>query len=77
MDDPLISWRTVAADDGIMAPTTLTKTGTGNLIILLTKRGGHVGWPLGYISPIYQWKWMSDIAMSFTNSIVSASKSVP
>jgi predicted alpha/beta-fold hydrolase len=44
LDDPLMTWRSVAANHGLMHPTNLTKTGSGNLFILLTKRGGHVGW---------------------------------
>jgi len=40
LDDPLISWRTVAANGGLMHPENLTKTGAGNLFLLLTKRGG-------------------------------------
>lgn len=43
LDDPLVTWRTVAANDGLMHPDNLTKfAGTGNLFLLLTKRGGYV-----------------------------------
>jgi predicted alpha/beta-fold hydrolase len=44
LDDPLVTWRTVAANHGLMHPRNITKTGSGNLLVLLTKRGGHVGW---------------------------------
>lgn len=44
LDDPLVTWRTVAANDGWMHPLNLTKLASGNLFVLLTKRGGHVGW---------------------------------
>jgi predicted alpha/beta-fold hydrolase len=68
-DDPLVTWRTVAANGGLMHPTNLTRTGSGNLFILLTKRGGHVGWPLGWVPFVSNWKWMNDAAMSFVEAV--------
>jgi predicted alpha/beta-fold hydrolase len=44
LDDPLITWRSVAANEGLLHPDNLTQRGSGNLLILLTKQGGHVGW---------------------------------
>jgi predicted alpha/beta-fold hydrolase len=76
LDDPLITWRTVSANYGIMTPVNLTKTGSGNLLILLTKRGGHVGWPLGWIPQASNWKWMSDAAMSFANAVATSKVSL-
>jgi predicted alpha/beta-fold hydrolase len=73
LDDPLVTWRTVAANNGLMHPQNLTSlTGSGNLFILLTKRGGHVGWPTGWIPNIDAWKWMSDISMSFVTAVMKA-----
>lgn len=70
LDDPLVTWRTVAATSGLMHPTNLTsKTGSGNLFLLLTKRGGHVGWPTGWLPNVDGWKWMSDISMSFVMAV--------
>jgi predicted alpha/beta-fold hydrolase len=69
LDDPLVTFRTVGANHGLMHPTNLTKTGTGNLLLLLTKGGGHVGWPLGWFFFLNTWKWMNDAAMSFTNAV--------
>ena len=40
LDDPLVTWRTVAANEGLLHPGNLTKLGSGNLFLLLTKRGG-------------------------------------
>lgn len=57
-----------------MTPTNLTKTGSGNLVLLLTKRGGHVGWPLGWKPQDHNWQWMSDAASSFVNAIVLSKK---
>jgi predicted alpha/beta-fold hydrolase len=44
LDDPLITWRSVAANEGLLHPNNLTQRGSGNMLILLTKQGGHVGW---------------------------------
>jgi predicted alpha/beta-fold hydrolase len=69
LDDPLISWRTVAANQGLMRPERLVRwVLNGNLFLLLTKRGGHVGWPLGLNPTKYKWKWMNDVAMSFVEA---------
>jgi predicted alpha/beta-fold hydrolase len=39
-DDPLVTWRTVSANNGLMHPANLTASvKTGNLMILLTKAG--------------------------------------
>merc|ERR1712008_210240 len=43
LDDPLVTWRAAAANEGLLKPSNLVKTGTGNVILLLTKAGGHVG----------------------------------
>jgi predicted alpha/beta-fold hydrolase len=71
-DDPLITWQTVAANQGHMHPDTLTKTGSGNLFLLLTKRGGHVGWPLGNLPYIDSWRWMNDNAKCFAHAVQQA-----
>ena len=70
LDDPLVTWRTVAANQGLMHPTNLTaQVKTGNLMILLTKAGGHVGWPLGLLPFLDKWKWMNDVAMTFVQAV--------
>ena len=76
LDDPLITWRTVAANEGFMHPENLSRSGSGNLVLLLTKEGGHVGWPLGFIPSMHKWKWMNDAAMSFAQAVCKA-KSTP
>jgi predicted alpha/beta-fold hydrolase len=69
LDDPLISWRTVAANHGLMHPQQLTQwVPNGNLFVLLTKRGGHVGWPMGVNPTKHNWKWMNDVVMSFVQA---------
>lgn len=77
IDDPLITWRTVANNEGFMHPENLTKSGKGNTMILLTSSGGHVGWPLGWLPFLDNWKWMSDVAMSFGNAVDKAKRSTP
>ena len=76
LDDPLISWRTVGANQGAMHPSNLTRTGSGNLMILLTKRGGHVGWPMGMFPQSEGWKWMNDIPATFVKALAKAKKVV-
>ena len=71
-DDPISSWRTVAANDGFMHPSSLVRSGQGNLMLLLTKRGGHVGWPLGVLSHRRQWEFMSSAASDFASSVIKA-----
>jgi predicted alpha/beta-fold hydrolase len=76
LDDPLITWKTVAADSGPMYPPNLVKTGAGYLMILLTKRGGHVGWPLGLNARANKWQWMNDAAKHFVDAVVRAKESM-
>lgn len=76
LDDPLITWKTVASDEGPMHPTNLVKSGSGHLMLLLTKRGGHVGWPMGWLPMRYKWKWMNDAAKEFVEAVARAKKSM-
>jgi predicted alpha/beta-fold hydrolase len=69
LDDPLVTWRATCANKGLMHPENLVKTGSGNLIILLTNAGGHVGWPLGLFFFQNKWKWMSDAVMGFAHAV--------
>jgi len=68
LDDPLITWRTVSAVD----PSLMVNAGQGNLILLLTKSGGHVGWPLGKNPASRGWEWMNNCARDFVNSVDAA-----
>lgn len=72
LDDPISTWRTVAANEGFMQPSTLVRSGRGNLMLLLTKRGGHVGWPLGVLSHRRQWEFMSSAASDFASAVMKA-----
>mmetsp|Transcript_24637 Transcript_24637/g.29635 ORF Transcript_24637/g.29635 Transcript_24637/m.29635 type:complete len:153 (+) Transcript_24637:1-459(+) len=72
LDDPLCTWRTVASKEGIMHPSNLVKTGSGNVMMLLTKGGGHVGWPSGFIPQYEKWRWMSDAVGGFITGVEKA-----
>lgn len=69
LDDPLVTWRVIGYN-----PSLLVQSGQGNLLLLLTKTGGHVGWPLGLLPRAYGWKWMSEAVIDFTASVVKARK---
>jgi len=69
LDDPLVTWRSMGHDI-----ESLVKTGEGNLMILLTKSGGHVSWPLGLNPKVEGWKWMNTAIRDFVNSVESVKK---
>jgi predicted alpha/beta-fold hydrolase len=69
LDDPITSWRTIGQD-----PSALTRSGSGNIIMLLTANGGHVGWPLGWNPGLLGWFWMSNVIATFVNSVDQARK---
>lgn len=69
LDDPITSWRTIGHD-----PFALTRSGSGNVMMLLTANGGHVGWPLGWNPRSSGWFWMSNAIATFVNSVDSARK---
>lgn len=62
LDDPLITVRTL----GI--PEEVVNSGDGNVLMLITKSGGHVGFPIHNNPVAHQWKWMSDQVSDFTHS---------
>jgi predicted alpha/beta-fold hydrolase len=70
-DDPISTWRTVAANQGIMHPRNLVRAAE-NLVLLLTEKGGHVGWPVGMVSFQKQWEFMNEVASSFVEAVVRA-----
>ncbi|CAB9512115.1 Protein ABHD1 [Seminavis robusta] len=75
LDDPLSTWRTVGANNGLMHPSTLTsQIRSGNLLVLLTKAGGHVGWPLGWLPWIRKWEWMNNAASTFVEAVHQVSQ---
>jgi predicted alpha/beta-fold hydrolase len=68
LDDPIGYWG-VYRD-----PEKVVHTGDGNTVLLFTKRGGHVGWPLGINPSLKAWQWMSDVASSFAEAVDIARK---
>ena len=69
LDDPLTVWRTIGNN-----PNKLVDTGSGHIMMLLTKSGGHVGWPLGTNPKRDGWKFMNDAALNFALSVDAAKK---
>lgn len=67
LDDPLVGWRTIGTDN----VQGLAESGSGNTLLLLTKAGGHVGWPLAKEN---SWKWMNDVGRDFTLAVVAAKR---
>ena len=72
LDDPLVGWRTIGTND----PQGLAESGSGNVILLLTKGGGHVGWPLGNNPATNSWKWMNDAARDFALTVDIAKREI-
>ena len=71
-DDPISTWRTIVANDGVMHPESLVRLGKGNLVLLLTEKGGHIGWPVGMVPMRRRWEFMSEAAASFVESVAQA-----
>jgi hypothetical protein len=74
LDDPLITWKATASNEGFMHPENLVRTGSGNLMLLLTKAGGHVGWPTGVNPAFEKWRWMNDAVMGFAQAVGQAKR---
>jgi hypothetical protein len=75
-DDPIATWKGVAANSGFMHPQNLVHSGNGNILLLLTDRGGHVGWPVGWLSFRNDWQFMSEAASSFVEAIAHAHEKI-
>lgn len=71
-DDPIATWRGIVANDGFMRPETLVRSGQGNVLLLLTERGGHVGWPTGVLPFQHGWEFMSEVAAGFVDAVAKA-----
>jgi len=71
-DDPISTWRTIVGNEGFMRPENLVRSGKGNLILLLTETGGHVGWPIGWLSSRNNWVFMNEAAASFVDAVNQA-----
>ena len=77
LDDPISTWRCNGANNGLFHPNRIVheiKENDGNLVIMLTKTGGHVGWPLGWFPSNNNWKFMSNVASGFINAVIQARK---
>jgi hypothetical protein len=73
-DDPISTWRTNAASDpsSPLFPHNLVRQNP-NLVVLLTEKGGHIGWPMGW-SP-RSWEYMNNlVAAGFVSSYAATRK---
>jgi predicted alpha/beta-fold hydrolase len=69
-DDPLICEKALTGGDPNAA---VDVNKDGNVFLLLTEKGGHVGFPTGNVVDT-QWDWMSTIITSFVESVKEADK---
>jgi predicted alpha/beta-fold hydrolase len=71
LDDPIATWRNNVANTGWMHPEHLVQLNE-NLVLILTDRGGHVGWPLSSRPWRRGWEFMNEAASSFVEAVVAA-----
>jgi predicted alpha/beta-fold hydrolase len=73
-DDPISTWRTNAANDPIsplFSKNIVQQGNSRNLVVLLTEKGGHVGWPMGIFSR--SWEYMNtQVAAGFVSSYLAS-----
>jgi len=62
LDDPIAYWKTLGD------PVRVSHSGQGYTMLLITRYGGHVGWPLGLDPRENAWRWMSEVASSFVTA---------
>ncbi|CAM9157366.1 unnamed protein product [Chrysoparadoxa australica] len=65
MDDPIMSATGALVKDSLAAET---------LTVLLTKTGGHVGFPVGWNPVKKKWSWMSGLALDYCETVVQLKK---
>lgn len=63
LDDPLITWRSVGKAESLI------ESGQGKVVMLITRSGGHVGWPISYTPASKGWVWMNEATSSFIRSV--------
>lgn len=77
-DDPISSWRTNAANDpsSILYPSNLvTHEQSSNIVLLLTRQGGHLGWSTGWLPR--SWNYMNNlVAAGFVSSYINSKKAM-
>jgi hypothetical protein len=76
-DDPISTWRSdvVNHPTSPLYPRNLVNEHQDNLVLLLTKKGGHVGWPIGWWP--HSWIYMNEyVAASFIDAFHDSKRSV-
>jgi len=64
LDDPIAYPKCLGND-----PQRVSTSGSGFTLLLITEKGGHVGWPIGMNPATTGWIWMSTVASSFVDSV--------
>ncbi|GMI24833.1 hypothetical protein TrCOL_g5590 [Triparma columacea] len=62
LDDPIV------CEGTMMEPGEVVEAGGKNIVYLLTKRGGHVGYPLGRVRG-EGWRWMTETIEGFVEAV--------
>ena len=62
IDDPIAIFEVMLADE-------VSKT--DNVMLLATKHGGHIGWPMGLFPTKNRWNFMMDIAMEYASEVTA------
>jgi len=74
-DDPISTWRTNAANEGLLNPNNFVRAanvGNNRIALLLTGKGGHIGWPTGWLPFRRNWEFMNEAAASFVEAVAAA-----
>jgi len=64
-DDPLVCEKAQVGDP----EKVVGSNGGGKVFLLLTEKGGHVGFPTGYNIGETKWQWMTEVVHSFVDSV--------
>ena len=65
LDDPIVCEKCLGD------PTRISKVAGGNIFYILSKRGGHVGFPLDPV-PTEKWRWMNEAILNFVEAVGGA-----
>ena len=73
LDDPLITWKTLTSGTSA-TPDDISGSGDGNIIMMITNSGGHVGWPQGLLPRRNGWSFMNNVVRDFVNAVDNATR---
>ena len=64
LDDPIV------CEGTLLEPEEVVKAGEGKVMYVLTKRGGHVGYPIGSVRGT-GWTWMTEMVEGFKDTVAN------